>query len=102
MDVSWTIKKSECWRTDAFELEKTLENPLDCKGIKSVNPKGNISWIFTGRTEAEAPILSPPDMKNWLIEKDPDDVKDWRQNKKGMIGDEMVGWHHLPSWHEFE
>ena len=69
---NWTIKKAECWRTHALVLEKTLESPLDCK-FKPVNPKGHQSWIFTGRTdaEAEAPILWPPDVKNWLIWKDP-------------------------------
>ena len=76
-------------------LEKTLESPLDCKEIKPVNPKGNQSWIFIGRTdaEAEAPILGPPDAKNWLIGKDPDARKDWRQQEKGMTEDKMVGWH---------
>ena len=84
---SWTIKKAECWRIDAFELwlnlEKTLESPLDSKEIKPVNPKGNQSWIFTGRTEAEASILWPPDVKSQLIWKDPDAGKDWRQEEKG-------------------
>ena len=77
-------------------LEKTLESPLDCKEINPVNPKGNQSWIFIGRTDAEAktPILWPPDAKNWLIGKDPDAVKVWRQEERGMIEDEMVGWHH--------
>ena len=104
---SWTIKKTEGWRIDAFwivVLEKTLENSLDCKEIQPVNPKGNQSWMFTGRTdaEAEAPILWPPDMKNWLIGKDPDAGKDWRQEEKGMTEDEMVGWHHWLKRHEFE
>ena len=69
---SWTIKKTECCRIDAFELwlEKTLESPLDCKEVKSANPKGNQSWIFIGKTDAETPILWRPDMKNWLIGKD--------------------------------
>ena len=68
---SWTIKKAECWRIDASELwfEKTLESPLDCKEIKAVNPKGNQLWIFIGITDAEAPILWPPGVKNWLTEK---------------------------------
>ena len=72
-------------------LVKTLESPLDCKEIKTVNPKGNQPWIFIGKTdgEAEAPILWPPDAKIWLIRKDPDSAKDWRQ-KKGMTEDEMV------------
>ena len=77
-------------------LEKTLESPLDCKEIKPVHPKGNQSWIFFGRTDAEAetPILWPPNVKNWLIGKDPDAGKDWGQEEKGMTEDEMVGWHH--------
>ena len=93
----WTIKKAECRRTDAFELcvvlEKTLESPLDCKEIQPVHPKGNQSWIFIGRTDAEAetPILWPPDGKNWLIGKDSDAGKDWRQEEKGMTEDKMVG-----------
>ena len=75
-------------------LEKTLESPLDCKEIQPVNPKGNQSWIFIGRTdiEIEALILWPPEAKNWLIGKDPDGGKDWRQEEKGMTEDEMVGW----------
>ena len=100
---NWTIKKSECWRIDAFwtvVLEKTLESPLGCKEIKPVNPTGNQSWIFTGRTDAEAetPILWPPDMKSQLIRKEPDSGKDWRQKEK----DEMVGWHHQLKEPEFE
>ena len=77
-------------------LEKTLESPLDCKEIQLVNPKGNQSWIFTGRTdaEAEAPILWPSDVKNWLIRKDADAGKDWRREEKGTTEDEMVGWSH--------
>ena len=66
-------------------LEKTLEGPLDCKDIKAVNPKGNQPWIFIGRTDAETPILWPPDMKNWLIGKDPDAGKNWRQEEKGKM-----------------
>ena len=76
---SWTIKKAECWRIDAFELlEKTFESPLDCKEIQPVHPKGDQSWVFIGRTnaEAETPILWPPDAKSWLIWKDPDAGKD--------------------------
>ena len=84
---SWTIKKAECQRTDAFELWcwRRLESPLDSKDIKPVDPKGNQSWIFTGRTdaEAEALILWPPDAKSWLIGKDPDAGKDWRLEEKG-------------------
>ena len=73
-------------------LEKTLESPLDCKEIKPVNSKENQSWIFTGRTdEAEIPILCSPDVKNWLMWKDPDAGKDWRQEEKGMTEDDMIG-----------
>ena len=104
--VNWAIKNSECWRTDAFELWcwRTLESPLDCKEIQPVNPKGSQSWIFVERTDAEgeAPVLWPPDAKNWLIGKDPDAGKDWRQEEKGMTEDEMVGWHHRLDGHEFE
>ena len=101
---SRTVKKAERWRTDAFELEKTLESPLDCKEIRPVSPKGNQFWIFTGRTDAEAetPILWPPDVKSQLIGKDPHAGKDWRQEEKGMTEDEMVGWHHRLNGHEFE
>ena len=99
--------KAEHWRIDAFEklmLEKTLESPLDCKEIQPVHPKGNQSWIFIGRTdtEAETPILWPPDVKNWLTGKDPDAGKDWRQEEKGTTEDEMVGWHYQLDGHEFE
>ena len=75
-------------------LEKTLESPLDCKEIQPVHPKGNKSWIFTERSDAEAetPILWPPDMTSWIIWKDPDAGKDWRQEEKGLAN-EMVGWH---------
>ena len=85
-------------------LEKTPESPLACKEIKPVNPKGNQSWIFTGRTEAkaEAPVPWPPDVKSRLTEKDPDAGKDWRQEEKGTTEDEMVGWHHWLNGHEFE
>ena len=85
-------------------LEKTLKSPLDYKEIKQVHPKGNQSWIFIGRTEAEAetPILWPPDRKNWLIGKDPDAGKDWRQEEKGTTEYEMVGWDHQLDGHEFE
>ena len=103
---SWTIKKTECWRIDAFELWcwRRLESPLDCKGIKSVHPKGNQSWIFIGRTyaEAETPILRPPNGKNWLTGKDPESGKDWRQEEKGTTEDEMIGWHHRLNGREFE
>ena len=82
----------------------THESPLDCKEIKPVNPKGNQSWLFIGNTDAgaEAPILWPPEAKNWLIGKDHDTWKDWRQEEKGMTEDEMVGWHHLVNRPEFE
>ena len=92
------------WCFSTGVLEKTLESFLDCKVVKSVNPKGNWSWIFTGRTDAEAetPILWPPDVKNWLIGKDPNSWKDWRQEEKGMTEDKMVAWHHRLSGHEFE
>ena len=85
-------------------LEKTLESPLDSKEIQPVNPKGNKSWLFIGKTdaEAEAPILWPPDAKNGLIGKDPDAGKDWRQEEKGTTEDEMVGWHHLLDGQGFE
>ena len=98
---SWVQKNCCFW---IVVLEKTLENSLDCKEIKPVNPKGNQSWIFIGRTdaEAEAPILWPPDAKNRLLRKDPDPGKDWRQEEKGMITDEMVGWHDWLDGHEFE
>ena len=82
-------------------LEKTLERPLDSKEMQPVHPKGNQSWVFFGRTDAETPILWPPDAKNWLIWKDPDAGKDWRQEEKGMTEDEMVGWHHWLDGHEF-
>ena len=101
---SWTIKKAEGWRIDAFELWcwRTLESPLDYREIKPVHSKGNQPWIFIGRTEAEAPVLWPPDAKSWLIGKDPDAGKDWGQVEKGMTEDEMIGWHHRLNRHEFE
>ena len=83
-------------------LEKTLESPLDCEEIQPVNPKGNQSWIFIGKTSAEALTLWPPDAKNWLTVKDPDAGKDWRQEEKGMTEDEMVGWHYRLNGHECE
>ena len=90
---SWALKN---WRFWTVVLEKTLENPLDCKEIQPVHPKGNQSWIFIGRTDAEAetPILWPPDAKTWLIGKDPDTGKDWRWEEKGTTEDEMAGLHH--------
>ena len=102
---SWTIKKTECQRINAFDLWcwRRLESPLDCKEIQPVHPKRNQSWILIGRTdvEAETPILWPPDEKNWLIWKDPDAGKDWRQEEKGTTEDEMVGWHHRLDGHEW-
>ena len=85
-------------------LEKTLESPLDCKEIQPANPKGNQSWIFIGKTDAEAKtaILWLPYVKNWLIGKDPDAGKDWRWEEKEMAEDEMVGWHHQLYGHELE
>ena len=85
-------------------LEKTLENPLYWKEIQPVHPKGDQSWIFIGRTDAEAetPILWPPDWKNWLIWEDPDAGKDWRWEEKGITQDEIVGWHHRLNRHECE
>ena len=84
-------------------LEKILESPLDCKEIRPVNPEGNQSWIFIERTNAEvdALVVWPPDAKNWLIGKDPDAGKDWKQEEKGTTEDEMIGWHHVHR-HEFE
>ena len=97
---SWALKKWCFW---TVVLEKTLESLLDCKKIQLVNPKGNQFWIFIERTDAEAetPLLWPPDAKNWLLGKDPDSGKDWRQ-EKGTTEDEMVGWHHRHNGHEFE
>ena len=97
---SWA-PKNLCFRT--VVLEKTLESPLDCKEINPVHPKGNQSWMFIGRTDAEAetPVLWLPDVKNWLMWKDPDAGKDWRW-EKGMTEDEMVGWHHRLDGHEFD
>ena len=98
---SWVLRNWCFW---TVVLEKTLESPLDCREIKPVIPKGNQSWIYIGRIgdEAEAPIIWLPDSKNWLIGKDPDSGKDWRQEEKGTTEDEMVGWHHLLYWHKFE
>ena len=97
---SWVLKNWCFW---TVVLDKTLESPLDSKVIQPVSPKGNQSWIFTGRTdmEAEAPILWPPDAKSWFIGKDPDAGKDWRQEEKGVTEDEMVGWHHRLDGREF-
>ena len=93
---SWTIKKAERWRINAFELwcyKRLLRVPWTAKRSNQLNPEGNRPWIFIERTdgEAEAPILWPPDAKNWLIGKDPDAGKDWRQKEKGMAEDETIG-----------
>ena len=103
----WTMKKAESRRIDAFELvvlEKTLESPLDCKEIQPVHPKGDQSWVFTGRNdvEAETPILWPPHAKSRLIGKDLDGGRDWGQEEKGTTEDEMARWHHQLDGHEFE
>ena len=105
----WELDRKESWAPKNWcfwtvVLEKTLKSPLDCKKIKTVNPKGNQYWIFIARTDAEteAPILWPPDVKNWLIGKDPDAGKDWKQEEKGTTQGEMVEWHHQLNGHEFE
>jgi len=103
----WEFDHKESWAPKnwcLWTVEKTLESPLYCKEIQPVHPKGNQSWIFIGRTDAETetPTLWPPDSKNWLNGKDPDAGKDWRQEKKGTTEDEMVGWHHWLNGHEFE
>ena len=107
--VMWELDHKEDWalKNWCFQivvLEKTLESPFDSKEITLVNPKGNHSWIFIGRTDAKAetPILWPPDVKSWLIGKDPDAGKERRQEKKETTEDEMVGWHHQLNGHEFE
>ena len=101
---SWTINKAEHrnWCLWTVVLDETLESPLDCKETQPVHPKGNQSWIFIGRTDAETPIFWPYDAKNWLIWKDPDAGKDWRWEEKGTTEGEMVGWHHRLNGHEFE
>ena len=98
---SW-VPKNWCFWT--VVLKKTLESPLDSKEIKPLYHKVNQSWIFIGRTDAEAetPVLSPPDGKNWLIGKDLDAGKDWRREEKGTTEDEMVGWHYRLNGQEFE
>ena len=85
-------------------LEKTLESPLDCKEIQPVHSKENRSWMFIGKTDAQAetPIFWPPDAKDWFIWKDPDAGKDWRREEKGTTEGEMVGWYHRLNGHEFE
>ena len=105
----WELAYKERWAPKNWcfwivALEKTLESPLDCKEIQSVHPKGNLSWIFIGRTddEAETPTLWSPDAKNCLIGKDPDVGEDWRQEEKWISEDEMAGWLHWFDGHEFE
>ena len=105
----WELDHKEGWVLNNWcfwivVLEKTLESPLDSTEIKPVNPKENQPWVFIGRTDAEgeAPKLWPPDAKSQLIGKDPDAGKDWRQKEKQVTEDEMVGWHHRLSGHEFE
>ena len=105
----WELNYKESWAPKNWcfwtvLLEETPESPLDCKEIQPVHPKGNQSWKFIRRTDAETetPILWPPDAKNWLIWKDPDAGKDWGQEKKGTTEDELVGWHHRLNGHEFE
>ena len=104
---SWTVKKESWapknWCFWTVALEKTLESPLDCKEIQSLHPKGDQSWVFIARTdvEAETSILWPPDAKSWVIWKDTDAGEDWKW-EKGMLEDEMVGWHHQLNGHESE
>ena len=96
---SWALKNWCFW---TVVLEKILESPLNFKEIKPVDPKGNKSWIFIGRTDAEVETPIPPDAKNWLNVTDPDAGKDWRQEEKGTTEDERVGWHHWLKGHEFK
>ena len=103
----WELDPKEGWAPKNWcfltvVLEKTLERPLDSKEIKLVNSKENRPWMFTGRTDAETSKLWLPDGKSWLIGKDPDSGKDWRQEKKEVSEDEMVGWHHWLNGHDFE
>ena len=105
----WKLDYKESWAPKNWCFwtvmwEKTLESPLVSKEVQPVNPKGNHSWIFIGRTDAEAEtlILWPPAMKSWLTTTDPDAGKDWRMEEKGMTEDEMVGWHHQLDGHESE
>ena len=103
----WELDYKEGWASKNWcfwtvVLEKTLESPLDCKEIQPVHPKGSQSWIFIGRTDAEPPIAWLPDVKYWLIGKDPDAGKYWRQEEKGTIEDEMVLWHHRLNGHGLE
>ena len=105
----WELDHKEIWVPKNWcfwtvVLDNTLESPLDCKEIQPVYPKGDRSWVFIWRTDAEAetPILWPPHEKSWLISKDPDAGKDWRPEEKGTPEDEMAGWHHRLNGHEFE
>ena len=105
----WELDYKESWAPSSWcfwtvVLEKTLESPLDCKETQPVHPEGDQSWVFVGRTDAEAetPVLWPPHAKSWLIPKVPDAGKDWGQEEKGMTEDEMVGWRHRLDGHEFE
>ena len=106
----WKLDCEESWALKNFEdcfwtvvLEKTLASPLDCKEIQPVHPKGDQSWVFIGRTDAEGetPILWPPHAKSWLIAKDSDAGRDWGQEKKGITEGEMAGWHHRLDTHAF-
>ena len=105
---SWTVKRAELRRIDAFELcvvlEKTLESPLDCKEIQPVHSKGDQPWVFFGRNDAKAetPVLWPPHAKSWLTGKDPDAGRDCGQEEKGTTEDEMAGWHHRLNGPEFK
>ena len=103
---SWTVKKAERWRIDAFELWcwGRLLSPLDCREIQWIHPKGDQPWVFFGRNDAKAetPILWPPHVKSWLIGNDSDAGRDWGQEEKGTTEDEMAGWHHRLDGHEFE
>ena len=100
---SWTVKKAEHWRIDAFELW-CWRRPLDCKEIQPGHSEGDQPWDFFGRNDAkvETPVLWPPHAKSWLIGKDFDAGRDWGQEEKGMTEDEMAGWHHQLDGHEFE
>ena len=105
----WELDHKESWAPMNWcfwtvVLEKTLESSLDCKEIHPVHPKGNQSWMFIGRTDVatETLIFWPPDVKSWLISKDPDAEKDWGQKEKGTTEDEMAGWHHWLDGHEFK
>ena len=103
----WELDYKEGWASKNWcfwtVVLKTLESPLDCKEIQPVHPKGDQSWVFIGRTDAKAetPVLWPPDVKSWLIGKDPDAGKDWGHEEKGTTEDEMVGWHHRLNGHGF-